>query len=174
MAAFQRFVDFVDAIARYLSVAIVITITGVMLTQVFFRKVLNDSLQWPEELSVAGLAWLVFVGAAILIRNWEHIGIPTFVDLLPGKARIAVMVLAKFLTIVFLAILLWYGIQVFNATFHGKAPSLPFSSRWAKLSIPVGGGLMLIIAINSILKDLLALWRGDLTPFKRPDIPGVE
>ncbi len=174
MPAFERIVVAIDAAARYISALLIAAIAAIMLTQVFFRKVINHSLQWPEELSVVGLAWVVFVGSVILMRGWNHIGIPTFVDLLPPRARLLVMLAAKILSIIFLVSVVWYGIEVFNGTFHGKAPSLPFSSRWAKLSVPVGAVMMLVIAVNSLIKDFLALGRGDLGPSEDRGITGVE
>ena len=46
MAGYNRLIDWLDRLSRYAVIIFVITITVVMLGQVFFRYVINSSLQW--------------------------------------------------------------------------------------------------------------------------------
>ena len=129
-----------------------------MLAQVFFRYVLNNSLPWSEELSVYFMIWMIFVGAAVVMRDWQHTSITVFADLLPPRARMAPVLFAKVATVVFLVVLAVLGFQVFDDSFHGHSITMGFSTKWVKLSIPVGAVLMIFFAANSILRDVLALF----------------
>ena len=153
----------IDLLSKGLLVVMVSVITVIMLLQVFFRYVLNSSLQWSEELMLMNLTWIVFVGGIILMKNWEHANIPTFINLLPTNYRPFIFIFAKLLTILFLIILVWYGIDAFTQNFHANSPSLKISTRWAKLSIPVGSIFMAILAINLVIKDISAYLNKDGT-----------
>lgn len=172
--ALDRVVGWVDLVAKSCVIFLVVAVTSIMLAQVFFRKVLNSSLQWSEELSLFGLVWIVWIGAVVLMRNWEHINIPTFIDLVPKKHRFWPIALSKIAAIVFLALLIWYGFDVFTQRFHGRSPSLEISSRWAKLSIPVGAVFMALFAVNTILRDVIEFRRKNFDHFESQGDPGVE
>ncbi len=172
--AFEAVLDIFDRIARWLAIALVGVIAVAMILQVFFRYVVNSSLSWSEELSVWSLVWLVFIGSVVLIRSWEHIHIPTFVNWLPLKLRPYVIIAAKCLSIVFLATMTYLGFEMILFGFHADAPVLHLSTKWAKLSIPVGGALMCLFALGVLLKDLVRLWRRDYRFFADQGNPGLE
>ncbi len=174
MAGYNRLIDWLDRLSRYAVIVFVITITVVMLGQVFFRYVINSSLQWSEEVSIWAMIWMVFVGSAVIMRDWAHINIPTFTNLIPLRVRPYFLIGAKIATILFLLAVVWYGIKVFNQNFHARSPSLNLSTRWAKLAIPVGGVLMTIFAVNAMVQDLIHLRRGNTKHFENQGNPGLE
>ncbi len=163
----ERAVDAIDRVARGACYVLVATIACVMLAQVFFRYVLNSSLQWAEELSVYALIWLVFTGSVSLVRGWGHITITAFVNMLPFRARARCFVVAKALSLVFILVLVYWGFQLVSLPVHANSPSLGFSTRWVKVSIAVGSVLMALFAINEIVRDLAALRRHDPEYFDR-------
>jgi TRAP-type C4-dicarboxylate transport system permease small subunit len=167
MRSLQRAVDAVDRVARVVCCALLSAITCVMLAQVFFRYVLNSSLQWAEELCVYVLVWLVFVGGAVVTRGWGHITITAFVNLLPFRARAWSFVAAKVLALAFLVLLVYWGFQLASLPVHAASPSMGFSTRWVKVSIAVGATLMTLFTLNELARDLAALRRGDREHFDR-------
>lgn len=163
-----------DWIVNWLAMALVAIIAIAMILQVFFRYVINSSLSWSEELSVWSLVWLVFIGSVVLIRKWEHIHIPTFVNWLPLKLRPYVVIIAKGLSLAFLVTMTVLGFQMILYGFHADAPVLHLSTKWAKLSIPAGGAIMCLFALSVLLKDLILLWRRDYKHFADQGNPGFE
>jgi TRAP-type C4-dicarboxylate transport system permease small subunit len=167
MRSLERAVDAVDRAARVACYFLVAAITGVMLAQVFFRYVLNSSLQWAEELCVYALVWLVFVGGATVTRGWGHITITAFVNLLPARARAWCFVAAKVLSLAFILALVYWGFQFASLPVHAASPSMGFSTRWVKVSIAAGAILMALFTVNELVRDLVALRRGDREHFAR-------
>ena len=167
MRSLQRAVDAVDRAAWAACYVLVAAIACVMLAQVFFRYVLNSSLQWAEELSVYALVWLVFIGGATVTRGWGHITITAFVNLLPLRARAWTFVAAKVLSLAFIVVLAYWGFQLVNLPVHAASPSMGFSTRWVKVSIAVGAILMTLFTLSEIARDLVALRRGDRKHFDR-------
>ncbi len=171
---YEAFLKVFDSIAQWLAIALVGVIAVAMILQVFFRYVVNSSLSWSEELSVWSLVWLVFIGSVVLIRNWEHINIPTFVNWLPLKMRPYVILLAKGLSLAFLVTMTYLGFEMILFGFHADAPVLHLSTKWAKLSIPAGGALMCFFTVGVLLKDFIRLFRGDYQHFADQGNPGLE
>ena len=171
---FDSVLKIFDWVAQWLAMALVAVIAIAMILQVFFRYVINSSLSWSEELSVWSLVWLVFIGSVVLIRNWEHIHIPTFVNWLPLKLRPYVIIIAKGLSLTFLVTMTVLGFQMILFGFHADAPVLHLSTKWAKLSIPAGGAIMSLFALSVLLKDLIQLWRRDYKHFADQGNPGFE
>jgi TRAP-type C4-dicarboxylate transport system permease small subunit len=174
MAGYEKLIVWLDRLSRSAVVVFVITITVVMLAQVFFRYVINSSLQWSEEISIWALIWMVFIGSAVIMRDWAHINIPTFTNLIPIKVRPYFLIFSKVATILFLLAVIWFGFKVFNQNFHARSPSLGLSTRWAKLAIPVGAVLMAVFAFNAMLLDLINLRRGNDAHFENQGNPGLE
>ena len=138
-----------------------------MLAQVFFRYVINSSLQWAEEVSVYALIWLVFIGSVSLVRGWRHITITAFVNMLPFRAQAWAFIVAKLLSLVFVLALVYWGFQLVSLPVHASSPSMGFSTRWIKAAIAVGAVLMALFTLNEIVRDLAALRRRDRAHFAR-------
>ena len=162
-------VDGIEAVARAAVLGLALLVLLVMLAQVFFRYVLNSSLQWSEELAVWGMVWMVFVGSVLLVRRSEHISITTLVRLAPLRVRPYLVIFNRAAGLVFLAIIGWYGFEVFGGTFHAKSPSIGLSTRWIKLAIPVGAVLMAVVAVHAIADDLRRLANRDFASFGKAD-----
>ena len=95
----KKITQAVDFVARLVSIFFVLCVLVFMTSQVFFRYVLNSSLQWSEEASIWAMIWMVFIGSVVVVRRWEHIYIPTAVKLLPIKIRSLVIIFTKILGI---------------------------------------------------------------------------
>ena len=162
-------VDGIEAVARAAVLVLTLLVLLVMLAQVFFRYVLNSSLQWSEELAVWGMIWMVFVGSVLLVRRSEHISITTLVRLAPLRMRPYLVIFNRAAGLVFLAVIGYYGLEAFAGTFHAKSPSLGLSTRWIKLSIPVGAVLMAVVAVHAIADDLRRLANRDFASFGEVD-----
>src|SRR5690554_8231403 len=66
----------------FLSALVVVTAI-----KMFMRYVAGDPLKWTEEVSLALIVWVVFLGASSVMKRNSHISIDFFVDFLPQKVR---------------------------------------------------------------------------------------
>ena len=122
--------------------------------QVFCRYVLNSALIWPEELTVFLMSWMTFIGAAIALHGWEHIGIDFFVTKLSPKMRDAVNLFARFSVLFFVVFLFVTGINLVTSSSKMISDALRISLVWPRLSVPVGAGFMMIHVLNLIYQDI--------------------
>src|SRR5690554_6405422 len=83
-------INIVLAIAAAAMMVVVASVSWGVLT----RYSLAQPATWTTELSGMAFAWVVFFGAAAVMREGAHIGIPILVDMLPSKARKAMMMIS--------------------------------------------------------------------------------
>jgi len=152
---------FLEAIVLFLMAALAVMV----IVGVGFRK-FGASLVWYDEVASILLAWLTYYGAALAALHRAHIGVPTLVDLLRGKARVGVLLLGEALTLAFFVVLTWAGVRVLAVLGGMTLISLP----WVPMS--VAQSVIPIGAVLFIVAQLLSL--PDALRPPEPELDGVE
>ncbi|WP_337997707.1 TRAP transporter small permease [Oleispirillum naphthae] len=122
--------------------------TTIILMQVFFRYVLENSLSWSEELARYMFIWLTFLGASIAMREKAHIKVSEIVGLVKNKKLNAILRLAACVAgIVFLYILTTNSLVVAQRVFSlGQvSPTMEFLPIGVTyFAIPIGCLFMIL------------------------------
>jgi len=116
--------------------------------QVVSRYALTSPLAWTEELAVILFAWLVFIGASLALKKNEHFAIDVVVKLLPATPRKYAMAVRHFAVVLFCLLLIVFGLKLVVMNWRVQTPMLEISRGWAYLSLPLGGLLMLVRAVE--------------------------
>jgi len=140
-----------DRIARWLCAAILATMCGVILLQVFCRYVLRNALVWPEELAIFLLVWLAFVGGAVAVGQRSHVALDWFVSHLRGPVAGAVGVLGDLIVAGLSFLLAVKGGQIAWMVRREVSDALGISLAWPRLGLVVGSLLMGIQALANAL-----------------------
>jgi TRAP-type C4-dicarboxylate transport system permease small subunit len=138
---------------QVVSVALLAGYFVLVLLQVFFRYVLNESLFWAEELVRGAMLWGIMLSAALVGAARGHIRVEVLELMLPPRGRRVVIWLANVLTLAFSLILLWAGLQFVDRTWMQQSPVLNVPKWTVYLAIPVGA------ALESLL--MLLTWNRD-------------
>ena len=134
----------------------------VTLFQVVARVILGISSVWSEELARFLYVCLVFVGAAPLIRDDEHIRVGVLTDRLTGRPQSVMRLVTIFLTIPFIAIMTWGAWTNTVANWRTYAPTLDWLSiGYIYLVIWIAGLLMLWYLTVNLVRHLRALLSGN-------------
>jgi TRAP-type C4-dicarboxylate transport system permease small subunit len=132
----------------------------VTLFQVVARVVLGISSVWSEELARFLYVCLVFVGAAPLIRDDEHIRVGVLTDRLTGRPLTILRLLTILLTIPFIAVMTWGAWTNTVVNWRTYAPTLDWLSiGYIYLVIWVTGLLMLWYLAVNLVRHTRALLR---------------
>jgi len=132
-------------------------LTLVVLAGVGFRKA-GMALVWYDEVASILLAWLTFYGAALAALHRSHIGFPRVVQSLPRRHRMAVVLLAELLVVVFFAVVAWAGWQAFVILQGDVLVSLPWVPSWlAQSAVPIASVLVIVAECLAVARWL----RGD-------------
>ncbi len=100
--------------------------TAVLMLQVLARYVLQVSIPWTEEVSRYLLMLMTFVGAALALRDRQHIAITFLLDRLTHTQRIWVDLLFNVLIMLFLGAVFRGSVRMIQLTWETPAGTVPW------------------------------------------------
>jgi len=140
---------------------------AVTLLQIVARVILKESSVWSEELARFLFVWIVFVGAAALVRDENHIRITVLTGRLPPGACRALRILTQIAMIPFVVVFTWgaYLNMVYN--WGVRAPTIDWMRfGYVYLGLFWSGLIMLWYVTANLLKEVLRSWFGHEGNFK--------
>lgn len=151
--------EYVDKVSRAALLIIMAVMVSTILMQVFFRYVLNAAMPWPEELTIFLLSWMSFIGAGIALKGWQHIGITLFANMLPKKIQQYLSILVKITVLFFAGFLTYTGILLVQQSAHMVSDALRISMIWPRMSLPIGGAIMVIHMVSALYNETSHLFK---------------
>jgi tripartite ATP-independent transporter DctM subunit len=137
----------VAAAAALLVVAeIIVLFTGVS-ARYFFQR----PLIWSDELAGILFLWLAMLGSVVAFQRGEHMRMTAFVGMVSPRTRAFFDVLAIAAPLAFLVLVLQPAVEFASDESFVSTPALDISSLWRAAALPVGLGLMLLIALLKLL-----------------------
>ena len=125
------------------------------LWQVVARFVLSQPSTWTEEAMRRLLIWSVMFGIAAAFRRGALVSVDLMLRLSRGHWRRVVRLVIAVSTLVFLVVLLWYGIDlVWRVRFQTFASLDGISMSWGYAAVPVGAALSIISMIGHLLDPI--------------------
>lgn len=163
----RRIVDIVDKAAAAIDwlsrAAMGLALLGVLamlLLQIAVRYVVNFPLPWVEELAVYLSGYIALIGTAVCLRMGFHLQVDLLRDRLGGRVRIVHFLLVNLVVAAFGLFLLKYGIRFVELGAGQTSPSSYFPVAMARLSMPIGGALLMIQSLVLALRAIEALILG--------------
>jgi TRAP-type C4-dicarboxylate transport system permease small subunit len=169
------------ALGRWIGAVCLGLMVVAILTQVFFRYVLNNALPWPEETSRFLMLWSTGLMAPTAFRRGGFVAIDMVIRMLPRAVATGLSVFLMAVTILVLWIALgigWSEVTGLGGRFETDSLRVPVSldlatwmkvpKSWMMASLLVGVALLLLVAVELALRNLYALIRG---PEGLRDIP---
>ena len=123
------------------SVVLLASYFALVLLQVVFRYILNESLFWAEEFVRGAMLWGVMLSSPLVAAARGHIRIEMLELMLPPTGRRIVMILTDVLTMAFCLTLLWAGIEFVDRTWFQHSPLLDVPKYTVYLAIPIGAAI---------------------------------
>ena len=157
-------VDGLRAGLKALSVALLASYFVLVLLQIFFRYVLNESLFWAEELVRGLMVWGVMISSALVAASRGHIRVEVLELMLPPAGRRIVLGISDALTIAFSLILLYAAIQLMDRSWLQQSPLLEVPKYTVYMALAIGAGLEAVL--------MLFTWN-DERPAEHPMDPGL-
>ncbi len=118
-----------------------------VLAQVFFRYVLNESLFWAEELVRGAMLWGVMISVALVAASRAHIRIEILELMVPPAWRRYLSAVTDGLTLAFCLTLMWAGIEFVDRTWYQNSPLLDVPKSTVYLAIPIGAALEALMTL---------------------------
>lgn len=126
---------------------------------VVMRYVFHQPPAWSMEASRYLFIWMVILSAVLITREQSHIQITFVVNLLPEKLRFIWSNIIQMLMLAFCWIMIQQGVSILPMVSEASSPILGISMGWLYLSIPVGGILMGVYILETIVLSLSDYFR---------------
>ncbi len=128
----------------------------IIVLQVFQRYVLQQSLDWPEELARYLFIFAVYVGSSFAAAERRHLEVTIARTVFGAKIGNYFTILAYLITVVFCGIMFVWGIMMTQFVIESNqvAPALQFPMWIAYVCIPLGFLLMALRTIV-VIKDIV-------------------
>ncbi len=165
---FLRFVAAISTVAGWCSAAMIVAAVAITCQMIFIRFVLNGSTVWQTEAVIYLVIAATLIGLPYVQRLRGHVNVDLIPLSLHRKARFALCLVTLSVSILIVAIMLYYGYEYWHFAWErGWRSDTVWGVRlWIPyLSIPVGFGLLLL----QLVADLVAVLIGVDKPFGLED-----
>ena len=134
-----------------------VMMTAFTAAQVFYRYLLNSSIIWSEPVSIVLMAWFIFLGAAVGIREGNHLSFDVLLIFVPDKVKTLFYTLSDIVVICFGAGMIYYGGQLMNSGWNIKIPTLGLPRAIDYMPLVVGGVLVVLFSLERIARRAAGL-----------------
>src|SRR6202165_6265212 len=149
--ALQRAEELLGLIVSAVAAALVIAEITVLFSGVSARYLFHKPLIWSDELAGILFLWLAMLGAVVAFERGEHMRMTAIVGMVGPRARAFFDVLAVAAPLAFLALVLHPAYEFASEEISAQTPGLDISNLWRAAALPVGLGLMLLVAFLRLL-----------------------
>jgi TRAP-type C4-dicarboxylate transport system permease small subunit len=122
---------------------LIVLLTGLVFLSAVMRT-MNQPINWAQDLALLLFAWIIMLGADVALRRADFIRISILVERFPNIAQKFLYYLWYLLILIFLGILVRYGIPLAFDSRLRLFQTLGISYSWATMSVPVGALLMML------------------------------
>jgi TRAP-type transport system small permease protein len=136
-------------------------VTLLTIYQVFARYILSSPLVWSEEIVRYSMIWIVLLGTVIALRKGLLVSVEIVLHLVPAKVKKVMEALVVILNIVFLFILIKYGMTLIELTGGQKVGALDLSVGVIYWSVPVAGVIGIINALVVFIEIFIKTDNGE-------------
>lgn len=145
----ERFLGFLVSFVAAVLVVSEIVILG---AGVAARYVFHAPLVWSDELASILFLWLSMLGAVLALQRGEHMRMTGLVTRVSPQTRVLLEALAITAAIAFLVMILPHALEYAEEENFIVTPALEISNAWRAAALPVGIGLMLVVAFLRLIR----------------------
>jgi TRAP-type transport system small permease protein len=143
-----------DWVVDTLAAVLLLAMSLVLAVEVVFRYLLNRPLSWTLEVSLFCFVWLVWLGAIGYMREERQIRIDFAETYTSKRIQRVLLPLNTALSMVFLVVVVYYGVLVTDSQRSAVYDILPFSRAIVYAAAPVGGTLMFLTLARVLVRQI--------------------
>jgi TRAP-type C4-dicarboxylate transport system permease small subunit len=129
----------------------------IVLTAVFFRYVLNDSLTWGEQVARYLFIWMIMLGMPILYHEKANVSFDMLLTKLSVRNQKVVGVVLDLLVIAFGVFMSVQAFSYIERVGSNVLEGLGIPQWMVIVAQPIGGLLLALVALESALLGVMSL-----------------
>ena len=147
-ALWDRATGYVDIASRWFMGMAMLGILAMLLLQILIRYVLPFPAPWVEEIAVYLSGYVALVGMSVCLRASFHLEVDLLVNTMSRRMRRVHTVFLMAVVALFAVYLIRYGMKFVELGLGQVSPSSYLYVSHARLSVPIGGVLLLLQAMT--------------------------
>ncbi|MGM8211263.1 TRAP transporter small permease [Virgibacillus sp. W0430] len=144
--------DFIEKTLKVVIVTFLAIMTIVVAFQILSRYIFHNPLGWSEEVTRYLFIYLTFLAASVGVRGHIHIGVDILAERLTGVSKKVLEHIVSFIVIIFLLVLIYFGIKLSVGNWAQKSPSLSLPIGIFYAAIPIGSIFSLLFVLENMFK----------------------
>jgi TRAP-type transport system small permease protein len=154
LALFNRFVDGLVAVVRWLCIVLAAALFIVVVAAVVARYGFGQAVSWTEEVPRYLLIWISFLAAAVGVFKRDHVGFDVLFYKLPhGPRRVVALILTAMIG-GFGWVMFRYGITFVRDFGSDLMETIPYTNYWYYPAMPISGFLIMLFALKLLADEL--------------------
>lgn len=155
----MKILDYFEEILLFIAF---LAITVITFLNVVSRNFAGASLAFTEEITINLLVLITFLGSAIGVRKYAHLGFTLLFDKGNKAVRIFIVFFAGLAGLLLFGVLTWYGWEMvsFQKLMNQKTPALGMPQWILSLALPLGALMCSIRMIQVIIEEAKAVFSG--------------
>ena len=118
----------------------------VLFVGIISRYVLHAPIVWSDELAGILFLWLAMLGSVVAFQRAEHMRMTAIIGMIRPEGRLFLDVFATAASLAFLLLVIHPAYEFAADEVFVTTPALGIVNTWRAAALPVGIGLMLIVA----------------------------
>ena len=145
-------------VLEWVCIALFAAITFILTLNIVVRFFPFMSMHWFDEILELLYGALVFYGAAAVWVTHSHFSVGDWISkyLKSVRARFAYRLLVELMSLVFIAIFLWYALELLMQT-EERTTAFAMSKKWLYACMPITGGIMVLYTLKNMYLELAAI-----------------
>jgi TRAP-type C4-dicarboxylate transport system permease small subunit len=150
MNILQKTSDVLDKITKYIVAFLLATMTIVYFAQVVARFVFNQGIYWSEELVRYSCIFMVYLAAASLFKEDNHVAITALEELLPKKLQKCLYILISLINLTYMIFVFIIGVEILKVSAFQTSPNMQIKMSIVYLIFPISMALMFLHTIVNL------------------------
>lgn len=143
-----------SSVAKNIAGVLLSAMLLMILSQVFYRYVLNDSLAWTEELAKFLMVWVACLVAPWAYRENLNVSIQMFADALPAGLRRMTDIIITLLVIIISSVFFKQSLSFWLGGLDIYASSMPIKLAYFYVCAPFMFATLVLVGIENLIKQL--------------------
>ncbi|NCB66308.1 MAG: TRAP transporter small permease [Bacilli bacterium] len=146
-----------DRILSYLGIGLTALLAGGVIISVILRYVFSIAFVWSEELLTMVFVATTFFGAALGLREQEHIAVTNFVAIMPSKARKASIVAGQLFIVLVSVVMMYYSMRMIQKVGKVPSPATGIQRGYYYAIMPISFVCTALYALVNILSEFISI-----------------
>jgi TRAP-type C4-dicarboxylate transport system permease small subunit len=138
LRAYDSLLHWIDTVIGYVVTVAMAVLAGVLILEVFFRYVVNDSLDWGNDVPRLAFIMIVVLSIPLAFRSNAHVGMDFDLTKLKFISKSAIHRFNAVFLLILFATVSWYALQLAGKTWDQMLPGLNLPVGLFYLSLAVG------------------------------------